>query len=104
MAYPLINHGLSESTVAELFQVFARFPLINSVILYGSRAKGTYHQGSDIDIAVSAPSMSVAEFSHLCHALDDLSIIYKIDCLHLEKLQNAALRQNIQTQGKLFYG
>lgn len=103
MANTIIDHGLSDSTVTALIQVFASFPLIESVILYGSRAKGNYHQGSDIDFAVIAPNMNDAEFSKLCLALDDLPIIYKLDCLHLEKLKNTALRKNIRNQGKLFY-
>lgn len=98
-----LNHGLSDETVTELINIFRKFPLIDTVILYGSRAKGSYHQGSDIDLAIFAPDMSDIEFSKLWDALDDLSLIYKIDCLHFEKLKNSSLRDNILKQGVVFF-
>lgn len=103
MADTELNHGLSGHSVAALIEVFKAFPLIHSVILYGSRAKGNYHEGSDIDFAVSAPDMSDAAFSMLWNALDNLPIIYKIDCLHLEKLKNQSLKDNIMMQGVIFF-
>jgi proline iminopeptidase len=103
MANTDLNYGLSEKTINILKSVFAQFSSIEKVIIYGSRAKGNYREGSDIDFAISAPNMSDNEFSRLWNALDDLPLIYKIDCLHLEKLQNPTLKENIYKQGIVFY-
>ena len=43
--------GLSDDILAALTQVFAAYPDIERVTLYGSRAKGDFHPRSDIDLA-----------------------------------------------------
>ena len=44
--------GLSKITVDELLNYFKTKPEIKLVKIYGSRAKGTFHNGSDIDFAI----------------------------------------------------
>ena len=44
--------GLSESVVYRICAVFSRYPQAAEAILYGSRAKGTYRKGSDIDLTL----------------------------------------------------
>ena len=98
-----IDHGLSNATVQALISIFEQFSKIEKVVLYGSRAKGNYRKGSDIDLAIYAPDMRDNEFAALWNALDSLSIIYKVDCLHADKIENAALKHNINEQGKVFW-
>ena len=47
-----MSFGLTEDTVNKIRGVFAQYPQVTEVILYGSRAKGTHHNGSDIDLAL----------------------------------------------------
>jgi predicted nucleotidyltransferase len=47
------SHGLTGETVAQIHEVFARFPEVEKAVLYGSRAKGNYKPGSDIDLTFS---------------------------------------------------
>ena len=44
-------YGLSDTVVADICSVFQRFPNIEEVLIFGSRAKGSYSEGSDIDLA-----------------------------------------------------
>ena len=44
--------GLSLGTLDCLRNIFIHYPAVESVRLYGSRAKGTAHERSDIDLAV----------------------------------------------------
>ena len=44
--------GLDVDTLRNIRGCFARLPNIEKVILYGSRAKGNYKTGSDIDITL----------------------------------------------------
>ena len=64
-----------------------------------ARARSDYHMGSDIDIAIDAPHMSTQEFSQLWNALDDLPLIFKLDVVHLQTLQNPKLLQAIYKEG-----
>jgi len=57
--------GLDKHIYADLACVFARYPAVTQVLIFGSRAKGTWKPGSDIDLAVVAPGMSDLEFARL---------------------------------------
>lgn len=47
-----MKFGLDENTITKFCRVFAAYPGIEEVIIYGSRAKGNYREGSDIDISL----------------------------------------------------
>ena len=53
-----MNSGLTESTTAQIRDVFSKHPEIDQVILYGSRAKGNYKPGSDIDLTLIGSSIT----------------------------------------------
>ena len=45
-----MKFGLKEKTITDIQSVFATVPEIEKAIIYGSRAKGNFKNGSDIDI------------------------------------------------------
>ncbi|MBS3779596.1 MAG: nucleotidyltransferase domain-containing protein, partial [Desulfovermiculus sp.] len=49
-----MSFGLDERTLEKLRSVFARYEPVQEVIIYGSRAKGTYVPSSDIDLVVKS--------------------------------------------------
>ena len=66
------------------------------IILYGSRAKGTARERSDIDIAVSG----VADFDALVEAVEDLPTLYSVDLLNLDTCRNQLLLEDIREYGR----
>jgi predicted nucleotidyltransferase len=52
------------------------------VLIFGSRAKGGFRDGSDIDLAVFAPSMVDSRFTQLWQAIDDLPLVFNVDLLN----------------------
>ena len=44
--------GLPAASIKAVQQVFHRYPGIRQAILYGSRAKGNFRPGSDIDLTL----------------------------------------------------
>jgi predicted nucleotidyltransferase len=96
-------YGLSEDTLQALFHVFQRHLKISCVFLFGSRSQERQTEWSDIDLAVSAPDMSNGEFARLWDELDILPLIYKIDCLHLETIENKELRRKILETGQIIW-
>jgi proline iminopeptidase len=100
--------GLDERIYVDMARVFARYPTVVQVLIFGSRAKDTWKPGSDIDLAIVAPGMSDAAFARLWNELDELPLVFKLDVLHLDKLhldnQNqAGLRERIVSEGRVFY-
>ena len=47
-----MKFGLSDTVIKELQDVFRRHTNIKKVLIFGSRSKGNYREGSDIDLAV----------------------------------------------------
>jgi hypothetical protein len=52
-----MKHGLPASTVAQVHGVLTRHPEVERAILYGSRAKGNFKPGSDIDLTLSGSGL-----------------------------------------------
>lgn len=98
-----ITFGLAPAIIADFHRVFARYPGIERVLIFGSRAKGTYKDSSDIDLAVIAPSMTDDTFICLWNAIEDLPLIFKVDLIHWDKLNNERLKNKIQAEGQPFY-
>ena len=100
-----INHtwGLEKRTVARITMVFAGCPEVERVILYGSRAKGNYRNGSDIDLTIVADQVTSEQFSHLQLALDDLLLPYTIDLSLMSQIDNPDLLAHIERVGVVIY-
>ena len=68
------------------------------VILYGSRAKGTAGERSDIDIAVSG--VASHEILDLQENLEEIPTLYTIDLVDLDTCQNQLLLEDIKQYGR----
>lgn len=94
------NFGLPEKTVNELVDYFKSVSQIEKVVIYGSRAKGTYKNGSDIDFAIwSENDIS----SKIAFELDELPTPYKFDVVNYNSITYEGLKNSIDKYGKLFY-
>ena len=66
------------------------------VILYGSRAKGTARERSDIDIAVSG----VDNFELLVEKVEELPTLYSVDMVNMDTCRNQLLLEDIRQYGR----
>ena len=66
------------------------------VILYGSRAKGTARERSDIDIAVSG----VEDFESLTEQIENLPTLFSVDIVNMDTCRNQLLLENIRQYGR----
>lgn len=97
-----MKFGLDAPIIDSLHNVFARYPTVEQVKLFGSRASGTFRDGSDIDLAIIAPTMSDEEFTLLWDEVDELPIVFSIDLLHFDRLGNQALKASVLAEGVPF--
>ena len=95
--------GLAANHYADFVRIFRRYPQIEQVLIFGSRAQGTDKPWSDFDLAVIAPTMSVGEFSKLWNEIDDLPLVFKFDLLHWDALPSDRLKEKISEEGQRFY-
>ncbi len=95
--------GLSDDVIEKMQQVFAQFPNIEQIIVFGSRAKGNYKEGSDIDLALKGTSLNLKTLQSLELKLDELYLPYKIDMVIYDTIANDALKEHIDRVGMVFY-
>lgn len=95
------DFGLSERTLGLLRGVLGKHTGIDRAIVYGSRAKGNFRPGSDIDLALDAPALMFSELLQINGELDDLMLPYTIDLSLLKQIDNPSLLSHIKRMGKL---
>lgn len=95
--------GLSAATVEKIIAVFSQNDKIEKAILYGSRAKGNYRNGSDIDLTLIGKHLKYSDLAGIENALDDLFLPYTFDLSLFEHIENPDLIDHINRVGLIFY-
>jgi len=99
----MTRFGLEQHILDKIVQVLREHPQIERAVIYGSRADGRFKPESDIDIAIFAPTMELSEFARLRFELCELPIVFKLDVVHVDALENETLRREIVTRNSEFY-
>ena len=94
--------GIYAKSELEILRIIESCASIDEVIIYGSRAKDNYKEGSDIDITLKG-EITKEDFSKLFHELDESYIPYKFDISIYNQLQSETLLEHINRVGKTFY-
>jgi uncharacterized protein len=95
--------GLSQTTLDKLNSIFKQHSAIDTVLIYGSRAKGNYRPGSDIDLTIKGRVLEFAELMQIEDQIDDLFLPYTVDLSHYAQLTNADLIAHIDRLGVVIY-
>ncbi len=98
-----MKFGLPNDTIENIKSVMSSFEGIEKVILFGSRALGTYKKASDIDLALYGTSLGLKEHNLIANMLDDLTLPYRIDVLLFDHIKNKQLIAHIEKAGQLFF-
>jgi len=98
-----MNHGLSAQTVERIVTVLAHYAEIEKAVLYGSRAKGNYRNGSDIDLTLFGDGFNFSLLTRLDNELDDLLLPYKFDLSFFADLTHPELIDHIRRVGVVVY-
>ncbi|MEJ5251789.1 MAG: nucleotidyltransferase domain-containing protein [Chthonomonadetes bacterium] len=96
--------GLKETTIQRICEVLARYPQVQKAILYGSRAKGNYKEGSDIDLVlVGGEDLDERVLARIDMEIDDLLLPYMIDLSILSHITDPDVLDHIRRVGVVFY-
>ena len=98
-----MKFGLKEETILKITSVFKEFPQIEKAILYGSRAKGNFKEGSDIDLALVGKNLNLSVISKIQTEIDNLLLPYSFDISIYHQIENSELINHIDRVGKIFY-
>lgn len=96
--------GLKETTIQKICAILRRYPQVKQAILYGSRAKGNYKNGSDIDLTLrGGADLTLRVLYKIMDELDDLLLPYTIDLSIFKDIGDPDVIEHIQRVGVTFY-
>ena len=96
--------GLKETTIQKICGVFARHPQVEKAVLYGSRAKGTSKNGSDIDLTLlGGEDLTLEVLFHILDEIDDLLLPYTFDLSIFQQISDPDVIDHIRRVGVVFY-
>lgn len=98
-----MNYGLPDTTIKKINAVFALFPEVSKVVLYGSRAKGSFKSGSDIDLTMHGAGLTSVLRGTITDKLDELLLPYMVDLSVFADLKHSELEAHIERVGVVFY-
>lgn len=98
-----MKFGLSDNLIKNINQIFERYPKVSEVVIFGSRAKGDYRDGSDIDLALKGNDLRLDDVLNLSVKLEDIIFPYKVDLLNFGKVKDPDVIEHINRAGKIFY-
>lgn len=98
-----MKFGLSDTVIKELQDVFRRHANIRKVLIFGSRSKGSYRAGSDIDLAVVGTGIDYNQLLSILCEIEDLDLLYKVDLLDYQKKVGTPIGDHIDRVGQIFY-
>lgn len=99
-----MKYGLNDTTIGRIHGVIARYGQIDKAILYGSRAKGNYRAGSDIDLTLAGGhDLNLTVLYRIMDDIDDLHLPYTFDISLLHSISDPDVLDHIKRVGKVFY-
>ncbi len=94
--------GLEPSELDMVRSVLRNHPEVTSATLFGSRAKGTHSDRSDVDLVVTG-EVEPLRAEALASELDELPLPYRFEVQPLAHIQYRPLLEHINRVGILIY-
>jgi predicted nucleotidyltransferase len=96
--------GLNGTDIKAIQGLLQSEKAVEQAIVFGSRAKGNYRNGSDVDIALKGENLDYRTVTHLSYLLnEETAMPYRFDLLNYQTLNNEALKEHINRVGKEIY-
>ncbi len=93
------SFGLSQAALSGLRSVLAQHPEVRRAVVFGSRAKGNFRPGSDIDLALDAPGLPFEALLRIEQQIDDLLLPYETDLVLMTQIESQPLLDHIARVG-----
>ena len=97
-----MKYGLNDNLIELMNDKNKKNDKVDKLIIYGSRVKGNYRVGSDIDLAIVG-ELSLEVLNKIAIELDDLDSPYNFDLCIYNKIKNNELKEQIDEIGQVIY-
>ena len=98
-----MKYGLDAKHIQQIHDILKKYDAVDCAILYGSRAKGNYREGSDIDLTLQGENLNLNILHRIYNDFDDSPLPFKCDLSILHLIANADMRDHIGRVGIIFY-
>ena len=96
--------GLLNADIEAIVKTLRKYSKVKSALIFGSRAKGNYNNGSDVDIALKGSELDFSTISQISYWLnEETTMPYNFDLLNYESVQEPALKEHIDRMGIEIY-
>jgi predicted nucleotidyltransferase len=95
--------GLDNDDIAAIQSIFASYPEIETALLYGSRARGDFKPGSDIDLLLTGKNLSDQTVLDVRAEIRDSNVPYMVDIIAENDINDENMRREIYTKTWTLY-
>ena len=99
---PLAIPGIPSLRLQQLQALFSKQPALDAVWLFGSRAMGRHHNGSDIDLCLEGTGLNHQGRLRLMAEVDELLMPWSVDLVLRHELP-AELEAHLQRVGRCIW-
>jgi predicted nucleotidyltransferase len=98
------SFGLEADDMETIQFILAAHPAVETAVLYGSRARGNFKPGSDIDLVLAGKNLTDQIVLDVCAELRDSNVPYMFDIIAENTIKDENLKREINATGLVFYG
>jgi len=92
--------GLKQHDLDLIISVISGFPEVKQALIFGSRAKRNFRDGSDVDIALKGPELNLNIISQISYNLnEETTLPYTFDVLNYQSITSNELKEHIDRVG-----
>lgn len=95
-----MSFGLSDSLIEKITNILQKHSEVEEALIYGSRAKGNYREGSDIDMVLKGEMLTGEIRSQIFWEKDELNSPYTVDLSIYHQITSQELIQHIDRVAK----
>lgn len=94
-----MKYGLQPEHLNSIIDMLRQCTGVEGAVLFGSRARGNYRPGSDIDICLYGPSLGATDLARLAGSLEETTIPQVVDLLLFHLIKDPDLIARIEAEG-----
>lgn len=99
-----MSFGLTDSDLNYIVDTIKGIEEIEKAVIFGSRAKGNYNPGSDVDIAIYGEQITFDTLSYLHSRLEEQGPLpFFFDIVDYSHLEHQELKEHIEKVGKVIF-
>ncbi|WP_339704386.1 nucleotidyltransferase domain-containing protein [Algoriphagus aquimarinus] len=92
--------GLLDADIESIVSVLSNHAEVEKAYIFGSRAKGNYRTGSDVDLALKGEKLDFETVSQISYLLnEETNMPYKFDVLNYHSIKEPELLVHIDRIG-----